>query len=445
MKKVIAILLILLSVSGLLLYNQWGTYKASLNEKQAVDVDVSIIHTTKGLQVDVSYESFMNGTYQWKAPEMASGLACEVEQTPCRTSNEFVIEEEGGVTLHYMLPPIEFGHLEDWLSVVEGVDVKVDTFSLKITDRVKEGEFAYLGHKSGESRTERITYYEWSASSKPDAPIFYLPSGSQQLIEEDGLHVYSETRNDVASLVTAWSEHDWPQETQLVYIGESPSVPHTRYSIQLASVDPSVARYYWLKDAIGTGEGVQESVVSDVATFLAGQDSDAPSPVLQSLQNNVTDKEKDQWLSVLLAEEEQPPVEKLTNSLEKVKGMETSYFTKVIKEPTIPLYFTEVRTLHIGEQVLEGVNVLKHRFLTYIPLKEIVASHDISHTFIKEDKQHVLTMNGDTWRLYETKDTYVYNMDGFGVAEDAIIRIEGIPYIKADLLYRLIGLSVTVD
>ena len=443
----ITILLLLLVVTGGVLFWQWNIYSeksAELNQNSKAnemihmeinDHTIKIIHEISGLPAK---------SYHLVNPKKAK-VSCREGEQDCKLSgeqNQMIKTKGGTIQLSYTLrrPIVSAYVLDKWAIELDGVDMTKTRVEITHYGK-KTGMWAAGAHLVGQTKKENISYFVFEGTDGV-FPLYYQNSPLKQ-VEADGVTVYGDISNTLLKAAKQYkvktpctlivSNKVSPYSSEHLLIGRSKDkmtqvLANRYYNNNYPFKDKSEK---WLQSLIGAYilgervEGKSKLMIAELSKQLTAEQQAAFVHLLKKNQGNEFSASLlDKWLM-------------------EVTGLKTNYFksNKSEKAKLSTLLFMNNVKWYDKKGNSSDVESITMNSKRYYSLKQIATNLGFQYEIISDN--HIYLTNGKTtFRFFPGEKTFLYNETAYSISGELLKKINNKFYISEEYLPKIFSVVV---
>ncbi|SFJ92656.1 hypothetical protein SAMN04487936_105240 [Halobacillus dabanensis] len=446
MKRLWIPLSLLVSLSTLLLFYQWSDAKGNAvdNSEPPLRLDIGMAIKEDQVHIGFTYDSLRPGKYSMQLPDEARDLQCTFNGNgTCRIINkaQMNLERIETVTIKYAIPLASTNVLMDWMLELEGNGEKVDppyTLTLEDYNNI-ESTWVAPASKSSDIVMDNLRYLEFEQSNGPmpllqpmEEKVWHY--GNSVVTVAEGESLSASTRSELKNFLSLTG----PAIVEL----DRPEVRIENAYLTTKGHDIKALEAEYISSHIKSIADVETSWEAEVMKDVFHQKG---TSVAKEILTSLSDEQLSDWKRLLLAEEEVTDISKfLDETLSEVYGLETTFFKEQNRGESLLLYFH-----HQKKAIIEGTEltekVLHYQGSTYFPLNELAVSARYDITEIEPGKIYRVKLPDTTYRFFVDETTFIMNEESFGIGNNLLKIMDGIPYIKADYVEELFHLRIISD
>ncbi|KXG10437.1 hypothetical protein AT864_01028 [Anoxybacillus sp. P3H1B] len=451
-RTAILMMMIFLGISGGTAYMQWRDYEKSnqVNDHAPLVHSIDIRHEEGSLEITQTVDGLKNQSYEIVVPKEAQqfryrfGDKENMQNGLNAGASSIEGKEHERLIMQYMIPlPISKTiWLEHWS--VMFVTKQTQKFHVQFVDyATKDGMWIAGAPLEAKIKKQAFTLYSWSQANLLSFPLYFYPSELPRQVDGD-IEVYGKRSMgngklqkwaDVPSLTIVQSpQNDQHISPVLVVIPESGSLSAVREQYMRAYYAsyfaPNALMNEWLADLL------------TALTFQKPATTSRAKAVLQQFQQNLTEEERQEFLSTIL----QHKGEKLTpalldKALTKAHLGKTTYFADLLTaKKNLDLVFTNEGNLYVNDKVLkEGKAVLRGGELL-LPFKEVMEK--LGYHVTQSGDAVFIEKGSNRWRFFVNSPVYMKENDQFGMPSIIIHDLNGTLYMSADMIQHWFSIEV---
>jgi hypothetical protein len=444
-------ILMLLGISGTIIYTQWNDYQLASSEAKnmALVHDIMIRNNGKQLEIRHRLSGVNEENYEITIPKTIKNLSCETEANKkCffYNKNGKSFMKTNGLTsiqLKYVvsLPTkTDAIWLKDWS--VSFLSKQKQQFRVELIDLTqKDGVWMAGAQLEGQIRRDDFMFYSWSQTDVLSFPLYFQTMKLERM-DYGTMEIYTRKESNVKE----WEEtiagkiSNVPSLTIVVTPFQRKHISPTLIVIpekeSLTSIEADYIRSYY-RSLFHPNSQVEDWVWDLLAAIILNKDASIPKAkeVLKEFNNQLTKEEKKAFLEEILAQKEKELTFKmLDDALSKAHGGFTTYFSDngTKRGYTPALLFSENDTLFVnGEQLKEVYAVTRNRE-RLLPFVEIMTK--LGYKVKKSGEAVFIDKGYNSWRFFVNSTIYMESNDRYGTSSVIIHEINGKLYISEKMI-----------
>jgi hypothetical protein len=451
-------ILLLLGVSGGIVYTQWNDYQHESRTKANDSLVHQIIARYNGesLKVQHRLSGIISENYEVVIPNIARNFSCKSEKDKkCvfYSVNEKRFVKTKGIhylEMRYSLPLAQKKDviwLENWLTTF--ISGQRQQFHVEMMDFTKNDGIWIAGAKlEGQTKRDSFTYYAWSQKDIVSFPVYFQSIKVKRTVSEN-IEIYANKEMDIGqwTKTKAGTIADVPSLTIVVsplnvkYVSSTLIVMPEKESF--ASVQADYVRAYY-RSHYSFHSPVQEWVWDFLTAMTLNLEAMTPKAkqVLNELNNELTSEEKEEFLNAVLKQKgKELTLQFLDRALGDVRRGSTTFFVdNSQRESLFPLLFKENTSLFVNQKQLKGVSVITRHGEQLLPFVEIMTKLGYQ---IRQSGEAVFIDKGyNSWRFFVNSNIYVQGNDRFDASSMIIHKINNKLYISEKMIQEWFYIEV---
>jgi hypothetical protein len=451
-------ILLLLGVSGGIVYTQWNDYQHEISTKANEPLVHHIIARYNGGNLEVQHRlsGIISDNYEIIIPNIARNFSCKSEkEQKCvfYSENEKRFVKTKGLDaleMQYSLPLApkkDVIWLEHWsTSLITG---QRQQFHVEMIDFTKNDGIWIAGAKlEGQTRRDSFTYYAWSQKDVVSFPLYFQSMKLNRKVSEN-IEIYAGKEIDIEqwTKTKADSIADVPSLTIVVsplnvkYV--SPTLIVMSEKDSFASVQADYVRAYY-RSLYSFHSPVQEWVWDFLTAMTLNLEATTPKAkqVLNELNSELTSEERVEFLDAVLKQKgKELTLQFLDRTLGNVRHGSTTFFVdNSQRESLFPLLFKENTLLFVNEQQLKGVFAITRHSEQLLPFVEIMTKLGYQ---VRQSGDAVFIDKGyNSWRFFVNSNIYVQGNARFDAPSMIIHKIDNKLYISQKMIQEWFYIEV---
>jgi hypothetical protein len=451
-------ILLLLGVSGGIVYTQWNDYQHESSTKANEPLVHHIIARYNGESLEVQHHlsGVISGNYEVVIPNKARNFSCKSERDKkCvfYSENEKRFVKTKGLDeleMEYSLLLAEKKDviwLENWLTTF--ISGQRQQFHVEMMDFTKNDGIWIAGAKlEGQTKRDSFTYYAWSQKDIVSFPLYFQSMKLNRTVSEN-IDIYANKEIDIGqwTKTKAGAIADVPSLTIVVsplnvkYV--SPTLIVMPEKGSFASVQADYVRAYY-RSLYSFHSPVQEWVWDFLAAMTLNLKAMTPKAkqLLNELNSELTSEEKAEFLDAVLKQKgKELTLQSLDRALGNVRHGSTTFFVdNSQRESLFPLLFKENTLLFVNEQQLNGVSAVTRHGERLLPFVEIMTKLGYQ---VRQSGDAVFIDKGyNSWRFFVNSNTYTQSNDRFDASSMIIHKIDNKLYISEKMIQEWFYIEV---
>lgn len=461
MKNIWMLLVALLITTGILLSYQWSLYaRGDVNRahEQPLTVMVDLEIKQDGLHITQTFDSLRKNQYHLHVPEKAKNLLCRHnEDRSCQINNQILSAgQEQTVEFTYQMPvddSEEFLTLQNWLIALktEQEEPVMDVF-LSIPKLEKFLWFAQ-GQSFNKVEKDFVHFYAWKEADIGGIKLVRVPNRFPYLYEGDNLFVFSIRDFDLKDVLNQAAYKRFSEPVTIVFDPELPEKVDDTFvfvkDLKPGHLQSLLMEHELLSAFPSANDDGWIASVTAAAIFKEQGQTAFEKKMIQELRDSLTEEEMQAWMELLFrADRDQSLTEAVTSTISQVKGNRVPFFqVNHPDQPTVnPFYVISEQNLYVnGElQQLDWKPIIYHK-TRYYPLGALARMLDMKLYAFENREEFVIQYQGNSYRLYVNKQSYVKNEENFGITGDIgdiVLALNGDIYISEPGLKQVFQIGI---
>lgn len=443
----ITILLLLLVVTGGVLFWQWNIYSeksAGLNQNSKAneiihmeinDHTIKIIHEISGLPAK---------SYHLVNPKK-SKVSCQEGKQDCKLlgkQNPMIKTKGGTIQLSYTLhrPIVSAYVLDKWAIELGGVDMTKTRVEITHYGK-KVGVWAAGAHLVGQTKKENISYFVFEGTEGV-FPLYYQNKTLKQ-VEADGVTVYGELSNAVFKAV---KQYEVKKPCTLIVSNKvSPySSEHLLIGRSKDKITQVLANRYYNKN-YPFKEKSEKWLQSLIGAYVLGEQVEGKSKLMiAELSKQLTAEQQATFVDLVKTNQgNEFSAALLDKWLTKVTGLKTNYFksNKIEKAKLSSLVFINNVKWYDKKGNSSDVESVTLNSKRYYLLKQIATNLGFQYEIISDN--HIYLTNGKkTFRFFPGEKTFLYNETAYSTNGELLKKMNNKFYISEEYLFKIFSVMV---
>ncbi|MBO8155356.1 MAG: hypothetical protein H0Z32_02750 [Bacillaceae bacterium] len=461
MKKIWLLLLALLITSGVLLSYQWslysnGTYQSAQNQPIVMKIDLQYDQNNHILNITQSFQDLFQNQYKLNIPEAVRGLTCMYkEDKNCLIKDQnLIISPEKSAEFTYKIPldQNKFLSVHDWyisLQTEKGNRPDMNVY-LSIP---KQDQFLWFvqGKPFQKVEKEYVNFYEWKETIWDGTSLIRIPNDYPYLYEGEGLLVFSVRDFDLATVLNRAEYQIFDEPVAIVYDPELPEKADGSF-VFVKDLKPDNLKSLLLKHELLAAFSLErdEEWIAELAAAVIFQqegETEWEKEMIKELENSLSPEEIGMWFQSLAngMNQSQNLSEAVAHSLGEIMGGEVPFFriNEPGKLPVIPMYISDHRDIYLNgvRQELNWTPVVYHQN-RYYPLGGLAMMMGMDLYLFENQEEFVIQFQGNTYRLYLNKDSYIKNEQNFGITRDLLVQLNDDIYISEPGVRQIFNIGI---
>jgi hypothetical protein len=446
--------LLLLGVSGGIVYTQWNDYQHKANEPLVHHIIAR--YNGGSLEVQHRLSGIISDHYEVMIPNIARNFSCKSEKDKkCvfySENEKSFIKTKGldNLEMQYSLPLAQKKDviwLENWSTVF--ISGQRQQFHVEMIDFTKNDGIWIAGAKlEGQTKRDSFTYYAWSQKDIVSFPLYFQSMKLNRTVSEN-IEVYAGKEIDIGqwTKTKAGGIVDVPSLTIVVspvhvkYV--SPTLIVMPEKESFTSVQADYVRAYY-RSLYSFHSPVQEWVWDFLTAMTLNLEAMTPKAkqVLNELNSELTSEEQAEFLDAVLKQKgKELTLQFLDRALGNVRHRSTTFFVDNSQRKSLfPLLFKENILLFVNEQQLKGVSSITRHGEQLLPFVEIMTKLGYQ---VRQSGDAVFIDKGyNSWRFLVNSNIYMQGNDRFDASSIIIHEIDNKLYISEKMIQEWFYIEV---
>ncbi|RAK23249.1 hypothetical protein B0I26_101204 [Anoxybacillus vitaminiphilus] len=451
-------ILLLLGVSGGIVYTQWNDYQHEIRTKANEPLVHHIIARYNGESLEVQHRlsGIIKDNYEVIIPNIARNFSCKSEKNQkCvfYSKNEKRFVKTKGIDeleMQYSLPLAKKKDviwLENWSAAF--ISEQRQQIYVEMIDFTKNNGIWIAGAKlEGQTKRDSFTYYTWAQKDIVSFPLYFQSFQLKRTVSEN-IEVYAGRKIDIRqwTKTKAGRIADVPSLTIVVspvrvkYV--SPTLIVMPEKESFTSVQADYVRAYY-RSLFSFHSPVQEWVWDFLTAMMLNQEAMTPKAkqVSNELNRELTNEEKKEFLDAVFKQKgKELTLQFLDRALGDVRHGTTTFFAdNSQRENLSPLLFKQNTLLFVNEQQLKGVSPITRHGEKLLPFVEIMTKLGYQ---VRQSGDAVFINKGyNSWRFFVNSSIYMHGNDRFDDPSIIIHKIDNKLYISEKMIQEWFYIEV---
>ncbi|OZI12365.1 hypothetical protein CEW92_07795 [Bacillaceae bacterium SAS-127] len=456
-KKSLLFSLLLMIISGGIIFIQWNGYEGSSKEfgNNQFEQEIQMIYSEKGFAIQQTFHHLpIDKPLTLVFPIDAKNMRCETKEGKCSLNglSAVITPKDHTFTVSYMLnaPPVKSSMLlTNWFVKVKEAAIKKT--SIYLTDKKLRTGNWYSGLKTtGGQKKDLINYYEFQGNGGANALYWQSDSLVNVSVGEDfALYMPSETKapeqliDSLKSLdiskpktIIVTNQHAAYSSDQFHILNNSQQLTELVNTIQLNDMK---SKYRFQESE----EWLAEIMLAFELNRAFG--SQKSQKMYQYLQQQLTPEEQEAYKAeVLQMKGELVKAEQLDRMLSEVKGLETHFFqeNRDAKSVIKPLLFADTRSVIVNGKVMT-FKAMNQKGVLLFPFQSTLRQLGFDVKVLSNGQSLLVNKGADTYRFDLDQHRFILNEEDYGLYENALATYNGELYIEDMWLQKIFLVSVS--
>ncbi|MGM7635950.1 stalk domain-containing protein [Bacillus sp. Hm123] len=453
-KKSLLFSLLLMIISGGIIFLQWNGYKGSSKvlDDNELEQEIQIVYSEKGFAIQQTFHHLQIDKPQTLIfPIDAKEMRCETKEGECSLNglSALITPKDHTFTVSYTLhsPPAKSSMLlTNWFVKVK--EAEIEKTSIYLTDKKLRTGNWYSGLKdTGGQKKNLINYYEFQGNGGADA--LYWQSSPLVKVKA-GVNVALYMPSEIKAPMDSLKNLAIPKRKTIIVTNQHPAYSSDHFHIlnnskQLAELINTIQlndmkNKYRFKES---EEWLAEVMISLELNHAFG--SQKSQKMYQSLQQQLTPEEQAAYKAeILQMKDEAMTAEQLDRMLSRVKGLETHFFQEnhKAKDVTKSLVFKDTRSVIVNGKVMT-FKAINQKGALLFPFQPTLRQLGFDVKVLSNGRSLLVNKGADTYRFDLDHHRFIVNEEDYGLYENALVTYNGELYIEDSWLQKIFLVAVS--